>query len=381
MTEDPATVGSGNVEAIYPLTPAQEGILYHVLYDASSPVYVQQYSVRLDGDVDIGILKQSWELVIQRHQALRALFLWEGRQRPLQVIRSRVEVVWSTADWTDEAAGTQADRLASFLDGDRNRGFALDKAPLMRFALFRLAENRYRFVWSHHHLILDGWSLGLIMAEVMHCYESLLDGADPVLESPARYGAYIDWLENRTGAEPQASFWESYLDGFDRTNVLPSLGARPPERWAGRQAEHAHEFSADLSDLVLDFTRRQGITLSTIMRGAWAVVLGHYTDDQDVVFGATVSGRPTDLPRSLDTAGLFINTLPVRVRVDHEQPIVGWLEDIQQAQVEMTDFQSTPLVEAKRHSDVEPDQQLFESILVMENIPDPASVALSLIHI
>lgn len=363
-----------NVEAVYPLTPAQEGILFHVLYDPSSPLYVQQYSVRLEGDLEIETLEQSWDLVTRRHQALRALFRWEGIDRPLQIIRSHVEPEWVFEDWRDETAMEQAGRISSFLEDDRLRGFALDRAPLMRFALFRLGDDRYHFVWSHHHLILDGWSLGLVVDEVMECYRSLLSGTSPDLEPPIRFGDYTAWLQDRDDAESRAAFWSDYLSGFAEPNPLPHLGSGSPERWAHRQAEYSHRFRDDLATRIKDFTRSNRLTLSSIMRGAWAIVLSRYTGDEDVVFGATVSGRPAELPGSLATVGLFINTLPIRVRVDSGMKVIQWLEDIQRSQARMTDFESSPLVEVKKSSDIQPDQQLFESILVMENIPDPAAI-------
>lgn len=369
------TARGRNVEAVYPLTPAQAGILFHVVYENSPSLYVQQYSVALEGPIDPMLLKRAWDLVIGRHQAMRALFIWEGRERPLQIIRSSVEPEWIVEDWRATAAGQQAEALDAFLTEDRQRGFRLDQAPLMRFGLFRLTDRRYRFVWSHHHLILDGWSLGLVMKEVIECYTSLQDDTPVALPPPARFGSFIEWLEDRNESDREDVFWRRYLDGFDRTNLLPHLGIGRHERWARSQAEISHPIAEELRVVVEDFGRRHALTLSTVMRAAWALVLSRYTGDDDVVFGSTFSGRPTTLPGSLDTVGLFLNTLPVRIRIDAENRIEDWLQRIQQDQATMTDFESNPLAEVKRHAAIDPDQELFESLLVIENIPDPGQMS------
>ncbi len=365
---------SSGIEAVYPLTPAQEGILFHVLYEESAPLYVQQYSVRLSGSVDVETLKRSWGMVTGRHQALRALFVWEGREQPLQVIRTDVDLEWFVEDWRGKPSEEQTALLDSFLGKDRNRGFALDQAPLMRFALFRLADEEYHFVWSHHHLILDGWSLGLVVADVMETYGSILDGTSHDPAPAVRFGDFTAWLQEQDDELSRRAYWSDYLRGFDEPNMLPHLGPGSPKRWAHGQVEYRHRFRNGLLERIKTLSKANGVTVSSIMRGAWAIALSRYSGDDDVVFGATVSGRPAQLPGSLSTVGLFINTLPIRIQTEGGLSVVDWLRKIQRDQAEMTDFEASPLAEVKKHSEVESDDQLFDSILVMENIPDPAAV-------
>lgn len=373
-----AAAGAANVDAIYPLTSVQAGILFHGLYAPESPLYFQQYSALLEGPLDVDAFAEAWRRVAARHDALRSLMVWEGRERPLQIVRHTVTPEWRHEDWRGAGVGEQEERLAEFLESDRARGFQLDVAPLMRFALLRLADTMHRFVWSHHHIVLDGWSLGIVLDEVFEVYAGLAAGRNPELTAPAEYRSYVQWLQHRNAREAATEHWGALLAGFDTpTGVLAEI-APQASPWAERHAETVVTLDAATHRALQNFARENGLTPNTVVRGAWALVLSRYSGADDVVFGATVSGRPPELPGALQMVGLFINTLPVRTRIDPAATLVDWLVGIQDQQMAGGPFEATPLPDVQRWSGVDQGTPLFQTLLVFENVPAPETTAAGL---
>ena len=362
------TVGTSNIEAIYPLTPVQEGILFHTLYAPGSPLYFQQYTCVIHGELDTESFQRSWQVVIERHPMLRSLLTWEGRKRPLQIVRSRVTPEWRVEDWSTDTAEGQAARLEEFLEQDRERGFDFEVAPLTRFTLIRTDEEAYQFVWSHHHIVLDGWSLGIVLGELFQGYESPVTGRQPNLPAPPDYRAFVAW-SRRQDASAAEEYWRQQLSGFKNATSLRITREEPASPWAERHREVAIQLPRIATTQLVDFARRHGLTLNTVLRGAWAIVLSRYSGNDDVVFGTTFAGRPPELDGSLEMVGLFINTLPVRVRVPKDAPLVDWLHEIQQQQVRAVPFETTPLIDVQGWSDVPKGQPLFQTLLVFENVP------------
>ncbi len=357
-----------NVEAIYPLSPMQQGMLFHALLEPGSGVFVQQASFRLAGPLEADLLRNAWERVVARHPALRTSFLWEGRETPLQVVRERVELPWETLDWRDLPAGRQEAELALLLTRDARHGFDLRRAPLVRIALIVLAPEVHQLVFTYHHIVLDGWSTALLQGEVLVCFEALRRGREPRLERVHPYRDYIAWLaaQDLTAAE---GLWRERLAGFtERTPLTVDYPALPAvaEETGERQGELEVLLSAELSGGLQAFARRHQLTLNTLCQGAWALLLSRYSGRRDVVFGATVSGRPPSLAGCESMIGLFINTLPQRALVAPERELVAWLREIQAGSFRMSDAEHTPLVQIQRWSGVAP---LFESLLVFESYP------------
>ncbi len=369
------TSPNANIEAIYPVTPVQNGILFHTLYAPDSPLYIQQYTCRFDGDLDVAAFTAAWQHVIDRHAPLRSLLTWEGRDQPLQIVRRTVTPDWKLEDWRDRADSDEA--LEEFLERDRSAGFALDEAPLMRFALFHIADDAHRFVWSHHHIVVDGWSLGLVLAEVFAAYEAITAGAEPALPAAPPYRDYVRWLKAYDTA-PAEAFWRRELDGFTSPTPLAMQEQPAAERWAERHAELTVRMTTGATDRLTEFARAAGLTVNTVMRGAWALVLSRYSGTDDVVFGATLAGRPPELEGSLEMVGLFINTLPVRIGVAPDATVADWLRSIQEWQVRAVPFESTPLVQVQAWSEILAGEPIFESLLAFENVPVSQAVTPSL---
>jgi len=368
------TASGVNVEAVYPLTPVQEGILFHTLYAPESPLYLQQYVARLDGDLDVAAFRRSWQLVIDRHEVLRSLVTWEGRERPLQVVRRRVEPEWRIEDWRTDTSAAQTARFNRFLENDRRRRFALDVAPLMRFALLRIAGDTHRFVWSHHHVVIDGWSMAIVLSEVFRSYEAIVAGVEPQLPPPAPYREYVRWLHT-SGTGGAEEHWRRSLAGFTTATKLRIEAPGVTSPWAERHGEEVVRLGVAATERLAVFARSSGVTLNTVLRDAWSLLLNRYSGDEDVVFGATVAGRPAELDRAMEMVGLFINTLPVRVRIERDTAVVDWLRQLQQQQIAATPYEATPLVEVQGWSEVPAGDPMFQTLLVFENVPHPETKA------
>ena len=202
-----------NVEDIYPLSPMQQGMLFHTLYAAEGGVYVVQRAFTLRGNVDVDAFVKAFQDVTDRHPILRTGFVWERREQPLQVVREKVRLPVESHDLRGISPAEQLVRLAEFLDADRRRGFDLARAPLMRLTLFRLQDREYRSIWSSHHLLLDGWSTPPLLKELFTLYEAHVAGAEARLERVRPYGEYIGWLQKQDATKVEA-FWRERLRGL-----------------------------------------------------------------------------------------------------------------------------------------------------------------------
>ncbi len=369
---------SHDVELIYELSPIQQAMLFHGLYQPGSGVYVLQQSLRLTGRLDLPAFERAWQHVVDRHAILRTAFFWEGLDKPVQVVYRQVRLEVTRVSWRGVPAEEQQARLARHLEADREQGFDVAAAPLMRVALFELDEDVHQLVWAQHHLVVDGWSQGQVLRELFAGYAAFASGREPRLEPARGYRDYISWLQQQDLA-PAEALWRKNLAGL----------SSPTRIAAGRgRAEAPHARQARRRDLALpaatvaalrEMARRHLVTLNTLMQGAWALALSRLTSgatgSAEVVFGATVAGRPPSLPGVESIVGPFLNTLPVRVAVRPEQRLREWLGELQERQVEMRRFEHSPLVDVQRWSGLPAGTPLFDHILVFENVALPAEAA------
>jgi amino acid adenylation domain-containing protein/non-ribosomal peptide synthase protein (TIGR01720 family) len=366
---DRMLAGVGAVEDIYPLSPLQQGILFHATREPESGAYFEQVCLLLEGALDFKAFDRAWVELLRRHMALRTAFIWDMREHPLQFASPRVEIDWATDDWRGAPPEELRERLAAFMRAGRESGFDLSRPPLMRLALIRIGEDAHYFVWSFHHLLLDGWSKNLLLNEFSALYESYEAGEEIALPQPASYREYIAWLRRQDRSSAEA-FWRERLRGFTSPILLGGESARAAA--LDRRADGGEQFerlSPETSAALEALARERGLTLNTIMQGAWALLLSHYSGEEDVVFGTVVSGRPADLSGVETMVGLFINTAPARLRVTSEAPLLDWLKDFQAQQAEARRYEYTPLAEVQSWSEAPRGQLLFESIFVFENYP------------
>ena len=358
-----------------PLTPMQEGMLLLAEYgDAADRLWLGQMAVVLRGALDIRAFEGAWTSVVARHEALRTTFArGAGGDVLEQVVYVHAEVPVVVTDLRGASDSERESRLEALLAEDRRRPFDLAQPPLIRIQLVRLADEEHVLVWTRHHALMDGWSASLVLGEVVTCYEAECYGVDPDLPEARPYRDYVDWLAVQDD-EPSVEFWRDQLRGFRQPT--PLVTSRPLDRWESPQRaleEHKTSLGEELSSRLRDFALAHGLTQATVLTGAWALLVSRYTGRRDVAFGLTTSGRPGDLPRVDTIVGLFMNTIPARVRLDPEQPVVSWLAELQATLAQSREHDHTPLAVIRSVAEVPPGDALFDHILVLEGYPRAGS--------
>ncbi len=365
--------GKKTVEAIYPLSPQQQGMLFETLAAPQSGIHLEQLTCHLEGELDRPAFARAWKALLARHAILRTAFAWQDQPQPLQIVLRDIEMPiahedWQ--DWRDLSAAAAAERLEAFLDADRRLGFKLSKPPLMRLTLLDTGRGSRILVWSHHHILMDGWCRPVLLRELFALYDDFCLEREPSLPPSRPYRDYVTWLA-RQDAAPAEAFWREALRGFRRPTPL---GRLTPASKNGRLGYATLEGSLPRREMeaLQALAQRLRVTLSTVVQAAWALLLSRYSGERDVTFGVTVSGRPAELDGIEATIGLFINTLPLRVGIDHAEPLDRWLGRLQAQSLELRRYEHVSSGQVHRLSEVPGAMPLHESILVFENYPDEA---------
>ncbi|HIK04553.1 MAG TPA: amino acid adenylation domain-containing protein [Trichormus sp. M33_DOE_039] len=347
----------------YQLSSIQQGMLFNGLVAQKSGVDIEQVICLLSEKIDILAFQQAWQKVVERHAVLRTSFDWENGQEPLQCVHQEVTIPLEQQDWCGLSDTEQSTKLQAYLQSDRQLGFELNVAPLMRLALFRLKESVYQFVWTFHHALLDGRSLSIIIKELFNFYDAFSEGKDLQLPQPRPYQDHIAWLQQQDWSKSEG-FWRKLLKGF--TAPTPLLVDSTP-REQGGFGEQAIRISEKTTAMLQSLAQQHQLTLNTLVQGAWALLLSRYSGESDVVFGATRACRHSSVVGAESMVGLLINTVPIRVSVSGEKPLLTWLKELRSQWVALRDYEHTPLVNIQRWSDVPGGTPLFDSILVFEN--------------
>ena len=356
--------GVRRVADIYPQTPLQQGIFFHADWSSGS-VYVTTLSWRLRGCLEVEALRHAWAATVERHTILRTAFFAGSLGRPLQVVMRDAALSFEVHDLRGCPVDEQERRFAGLQQSDRERGFDMACPPLMRLSLVRLGEEEWRLIWSSHHAILDGWSMPVLVGEVFAAYASLTRGEPLRLPPALPYRNYVAWLQRQDLGKAEG-YWRGQLAGFE---PLPPLGWDQEASQAEEShGDYARRFSLAPAALE-DYARRNKLTVNSVVQGAWALLLGRYAGSCDVVFGVVLSGRSAELARAERGVGLFINTLPLRVRIDPGAPVSDYLKHVQALQGELFEYQYSPLPSVQRWSGLPPSAALFESIIAFENYP------------
>ncbi|MGW2326184.1 non-ribosomal peptide synthase/polyketide synthase [Streptomyces sp. NPDC001700] len=362
-------VGDGRgTEDIYPLTPLQEGMLFHRLVGDGQDVYLDQATLTLAGVSDPHAFALAWQQTVDRTPVLRSGVVWEDVERPVQFVRQRAAVPVTHVDareLPEERHPAELDRLRA---DDLARGLDLTAPPLMRLTLVQLPDDQVALIWTSHHLILDGWSLAQVFTEVCERYAAAARGERPALTARRPFRDYLHWLDRQDGREAE-EHWRALLAGVTAPTPLPYDRKPLESHRAGSSATVAVALGAGVSAELREAARRHGLTVNTIVQGAWALLLSRYSGESDVVFGTTVSGRPAELAGVESMVGMFINTLPTRVAVDGARNTAAWLRDLQVAQSEARRFESASLAQLSAWSEVPAGTPLFDSMVAFENYP------------
>ena len=354
-----------DIEDIHALSPMQEGLLFESLYDEASKAYFVQMRYQIRGEFDAERFARSWGELCRRHAILRTSFVHEGQPRPLQVVLKERPPLVSIADLRYLAEPVQRATVAQYNEADLERRFDIQRDPLIRVAIFRLEDALTQVVWSYHHIILDGWSLGILHRDLLQIYSALASSAPPALPEPAPYRDYARWLAGHDQTASRA-FWAARLHGYEQPTGLPRLRRRS-EDLPFSPAEYILEFSSEFSATLGMLAAQSGVTLNVVFQAAWAVVLARYNRCEDVVFATVVSGRPADLARAEDIVGVFICAVPVRLRLPRSDSFRAILKQAQAAALAAESHHHFPLAEIQALTHL--GQDLFDHLLVFENYP------------
>lgn len=348
----------------YPLSPMQKGMVFHSVSAPGSDVYVEQLDCALHGNVDLAAFRLAWETTLQRHAPLRTAFAWAGLAEPLQVAGPRVRLPLEILDWRSVTG--PGEQLAALRRDERARGFDLARAPLMRLKLISLADESHHLVWTWHHAILDAWSVPIVLEEVFATYAAACDGRPPELAPVRPYRDFIAWQQSRGTSEAE-QFWRGQLVGFSTPTPL-GIGRDAGEGNGGYSLEIVDVSTEEIAGLRAA-ARTHGVTLNTMVQGAWALLLARYGGQKEVLFGTAVAGRPPELDGVETMVGLFINTLPSRIAVEPAATLSAWLKTVQQDQVAARRHEHAALADVQGWSAVPRGSPLFESLLVVEDFP------------
>ncbi|WP_311971042.1 non-ribosomal peptide synthase/polyketide synthase [Pseudomonas baltica] len=364
------------IEDVFPLTPMQEGLLLHTLLEPGTGIYFMQDRYTIDSALDVERFERAWRAVVARHEALRASFSWNAGEQMLQVIHRGDGDGVEFLDWSALPAEGHQARLQQLLEAERLAGFALLERPPLRLRLIRLAPEQHWFIMSNHHILIDAWCRSILMGDFMVIYQALEQGVDAQLSTPPRYREFIAWLHHQ-GLESSQRYWRETLAGFARPTLIPSDRPILHDNGGMQVGDVYRRLQPEQGARLRELAQRHQLTVNTFAQAAWALVLRRYSGERDVLFGVTVAGRPASLPQMQECVGLFINSIPLRVRMpDVGQPlrVRGWLQQLFERNLELREHEHLPLVSIQACSELPKGQPLFDSLFVFENAPVDATV-------
>jgi thioesterase domain-containing protein len=372
MADGPSTgFDRRNIEAIHPLTSMQRSLLYASLYarrNRVDPGFLQVRST-LRGRLNETAFETAWERITERHAALRTSVHWTNVDRPLQVVTRRVSLASISEDLRKLDSRTQNAHIDAWLENDRLRGIDLTRAPLFRLARFHRSEDEWTLVMTCHHVLLDGWSGAFVLNEVLTAHDALAAGKDPTLPPPRSFAAFIAWVIQQDQTEAD-SFWREQLRGVHASAKLPLPYDPATARRNVPATATSSEIDRDRTNALGALARSERLTLGTLAQLAWALLIAARSRNPDVCFGITVSGRSAPLDGIESIVGTFINVLPVRLRIRTDATVSSAGRDLQQVLTGLRRFEHTPPDLLQQWSGLPGHQRIFESLVVIENLPD-----------
>ncbi len=352
------------IQAMYPLSPMQEGMLSYWLLAEDSIAYQQQMTLTFRGQLDIELFERSFQLLIERYDPLRTIFVYQKVEQPVQVVLTERSGKVSFKDLSLMPLTERKEHLGLIKAQERGRKYDLSKDMLMRLSIVRTETELYQVIWSYHHILMDGWCLGILINDFLKIYAALAAEQAVNLEPVVSYREYINWLETRD-TQAAVNYWQHYLRDYEELTGIPI-------QQEGDQGGYLQQESSFLIDeeLFTELTRtaeEQQVTVNTILQTIWGILLQRYNQTSDVIFGSVVSGRPAEIVGIERMVGLFINTIPVRIRTGRQMTCRALLQQVQESAVNSTDRDFLPLAEIQAKSELK--QHLFDHILVFENYP------------
>ncbi|MEB3130340.1 bacitracin non-ribosomal peptide synthetase BacA [Bacillus paralicheniformis] len=351
------------IEKIYPLANMQKGMLFHNAMDQTSGAYFQQIVIKLKGRVHPDILEESFHEIVKRHEILRASFEYEITAEPRQIIARDRKTPFTSIDLTGENRTRQHRFIETYLKEDQEKGFDLSSEALMRVCLIKMSDESYRLIWSHHHILLDGWCLGIVLSELFSLYGKIMKGESRRLKEPKLYGDYIKWLEKQDQEEAVA-YWKDYLKGYESRSELPAFNrGATSEEYCGK--EKVISFSKELTTKITRIAKQHHVTINTVLQGIWGMILAKYNNTDEVVFGTVVSGREAPVDGIEEMVGLFIHTIPTRISFEGARSFKEVLKKTQADSIESNRYSYMNLSEIQELSEMK--RELITHVMAFQN--------------
>ncbi len=364
---------SDNLEEIYPLDFLQEALLFHHLQENTDEGLLL-IECRLDGELHKKIFIEAWQEITQKHSALRTSIHWESIEQPLQVVLSEVELTFEEEDWRHIPQENIDEKFILYKQKTAERGLDLTKASANRLVLIQTQNTEYQLLWVCHHIFMDGWSTMTVLKDVFQNYALKCKDKPIQIETVPPYSTYLKWkaMQDRTAAE---TYWKSTLKGIEKPVLVRnfSIENNSNKKLQKPDKQHFNDYYFSLSQNNTSelhiYARTQRITLNTLIQGAWGMVLSRLSDNEDVLFGATLSGRNADIPNMTLMVGLFMNLLPVRVQFDDSMALSEAFNQLHTNQLKARSFDYVNLNEVRTWAGISENIELFDSIIVFENFP------------
>ncbi|WP_143328987.1 condensation domain-containing protein, partial [Clostridium puniceum] len=352
-----------NLERIHSLAPMQEGMLYSLMFDKNSHAYFEQSVLTLEGILNVKILKDSINSIIEKHEILRTAFFYDDISKPKQAVLRKREIAVNYEDISSLHEEKKQDYIEEFKKADRDRGFDLAKDCLIRLSVIKIKDNSYKLVYSFHHIIMDGWCIGIIMQEAISMYKALCAGEKIVFEKTEPYSKYLEWLDKQNKSEA-LEYWKSYLNEYKQEAELPMLNKKS-DSFDNKEEIIILEKTMTLKLKGLADTN--SITINAVIQTAWGILLQKYNNTDDVVFGSVISGRPSEVKDIEKMVGLFINTVPVRIKGERNTEFKDLAKKLNEDFIEANIYNYCSLAEIQSLADMK--NKLINHIVVYENFP------------
>ncbi|MCB2354692.1 non-ribosomal peptide synthetase [Clostridium estertheticum] len=353
------------VQNIYQLSPMQAGMLFYSIMDHEKNTYFRQARTEINGKLDMDIFRRSFDILKQRHDILRTIFLYQKVNEPLQVVLKEKESDISYKDIFYLEENRQQSFIEEFIKKDAERSFDLSKDVLFRITVFRIGRESYKVIWSFNHIIMDGWCLGILLKELLYIYKSIRNKTPLKLNKVYPYSQYIKWIQNQD-KEQVNKYWSNFLEGYNQSVVVPK--SRSINVFGEyRREQYTFEIDQQTTMAMENMSKINQVTMNIVFEAVWGILLQKYNNVDDIVFGTVVSGRPVELEGSNSMLGLFINTIPMRIKCEGSKAFSEILKETQTASLNSERYSYSPLNEIQAVTPLK--QDLINHILVFENYP------------
>ncbi|WP_298510513.1 non-ribosomal peptide synthetase [uncultured Kordia sp.] len=355
------------VEDINLLSPLQEGMLFHTLYDNNSSAYFYQIAYQLKGTLKISLVEEAFNELLKRHEVLRSVYIHDLVEDPLQITLKKQKVKFSYEDISHLKASSEKESfIALFKEQDKLNTFNVSKDKLVRIAVIKEDNNTFQLIWSFHHIVMDGWCVGILNNEFLQIYYNLLQGKSPKLPKLRPYSTYIQWLQE-LNIKTSLSFWENYLEGYEELVTISKFNKNTDNAPVFQRNEVSFKLNEYQKNTLNEIASKNEVTMSTCIQAIWGILLGKYNNTNDVIFGLVVSGRPAEVVDVESMVGLFVNTIPLRVKFSKDSTFTQLLKEIKTSANEREPHQYCQLAEVQSKSNLK--QNLFDHLMVFDNYP------------